>query len=543
MKNKALVLSLLIIFNISIVIATDCQDFDNGKTYFLKSHAIGDWYGGGDPKIYGQDPNPSFGKPTSDSYSTYYDWCTGLQLMEAICDANGKLSVASFSCPNGCYQGACKCQTNSDCPQGYVCRGDGFTCVEGEDVDCYDDGNDYFTKQKVQIRKNGIIVSTNYDRCEGNILNEAYCQDPHSDDVSFLTYTCPDGCSEGACLKIIQCTESWSCSSWSSCINGQQTRTCTDTNNCGTTLSRPPLSQSCTVSNEKPDFSVNGLEISSASDAPKEGNYDRNIFVKIFNSGKEIVPGYLSYEIKVKDENGNDIDSCIMNSYLNWFSNKEAIVKGGSCSLNLPAGKLTFVTEVDVKKEYNELNENNNIYTQKIEILSEDYKCKDSDGGKNFNVKGEIEGYLMEELSIKTFKDTCENVNKLKEYDCQNDGAKIGYVYENCQYGCKDGVCLTESIPTTTPTQSEEPESVITEDEYLKQSCDGCLMEDNCVSYGTRLDEKYCSLSKDFLNQRDLGSSCNENYECKSNECLDRECVSTYGLLKRIWVWIKNLFN
>ncbi|MDP3899712.1 MAG: LamG-like jellyroll fold domain-containing protein [bacterium] len=43
------------------------------------------------------------------------------------------------------------------------------------------------------------------------------------------------------------CTESWTCTSWSTCSNSTQTRTCTDSNSCGTTTSRPALSQSCTT--------------------------------------------------------------------------------------------------------------------------------------------------------------------------------------------------------------------------------------------------------------------------------------------------------
>ncbi len=42
------------------------------------------------------------------------------------------------------------------------------------------------------------------------------------------------------------CSESWSCSDWSSCANNTQTRTCADTNNCSTTNARPALNQSCT---------------------------------------------------------------------------------------------------------------------------------------------------------------------------------------------------------------------------------------------------------------------------------------------------------
>jgi PGF-pre-PGF domain-containing protein len=41
------------------------------------------------------------------------------------------------------------------------------------------------------------------------------------------------------------CTENWSCTEWGECINGVQTRTCTDINNCGTTKNKPATSQSC----------------------------------------------------------------------------------------------------------------------------------------------------------------------------------------------------------------------------------------------------------------------------------------------------------
>jgi PGF-pre-PGF domain-containing protein len=42
------------------------------------------------------------------------------------------------------------------------------------------------------------------------------------------------------------CTESWSCTDWSSCANSQQTRTCTDSNSCPNPTNKPAESQSCT---------------------------------------------------------------------------------------------------------------------------------------------------------------------------------------------------------------------------------------------------------------------------------------------------------
>ncbi len=41
------------------------------------------------------------------------------------------------------------------------------------------------------------------------------------------------------------CVENWICGDWTSCQNGIQTRTCTDSNNCGTQNNKPPVSQTC----------------------------------------------------------------------------------------------------------------------------------------------------------------------------------------------------------------------------------------------------------------------------------------------------------
>lgn len=41
------------------------------------------------------------------------------------------------------------------------------------------------------------------------------------------------------------CTPSWNCVQWSACANNQQTRICTDVNNCNSTTGRPPETQAC----------------------------------------------------------------------------------------------------------------------------------------------------------------------------------------------------------------------------------------------------------------------------------------------------------
>ncbi len=43
------------------------------------------------------------------------------------------------------------------------------------------------------------------------------------------------------------CTENWNCGEWSECLGGEQTRICTDLNNCGTTKNKPETLYSCGV--------------------------------------------------------------------------------------------------------------------------------------------------------------------------------------------------------------------------------------------------------------------------------------------------------
>lgn len=47
--------------------------------------------------------------------------------------------------------------------------------------------------------------------------------------------------------KYYKCNVNWECSDWSVCANGQQTRTCTDLNNCGTKTGQPPITQTCST--------------------------------------------------------------------------------------------------------------------------------------------------------------------------------------------------------------------------------------------------------------------------------------------------------
>lgn len=73
------------------------------------------------------------------------------------------------------------------------------------------------------------------------------CQDSNS--------CCGFGCdntNDNDCAT--SCTENWTCAAWSACAGGVQTRTCTDSNNCGTTVNKPGEEQFCVVTEIKNPF-------------------------------------------------------------------------------------------------------------------------------------------------------------------------------------------------------------------------------------------------------------------------------------------------
>ncbi|MBI2523982.1 hypothetical protein HYW11_02075 [Candidatus Peregrinibacteria bacterium] len=68
--------------------------------------------------VYGQEPDPTTPKKTTDNYTTHYDYCSSdqTQLNEGECNADGKVAAYGHSCPYGCADGACKAAPPSDAP-------------------------------------------------------------------------------------------------------------------------------------------------------------------------------------------------------------------------------------------------------------------------------------------------------------------------------------------------------------------------------------------------------------------------------------------
>ncbi|MBI1934371.1 hypothetical protein HY464_00560 [Candidatus Peregrinibacteria bacterium] len=87
-----------------------CSDSDGGINSSVKGIATGTYAGAITSyiAIYGQEPNPTSPKTTTDKFSTYIDHCaTSTQLNEGFCNSDGRMSAIGLSCANGCKDGLC----------------------------------------------------------------------------------------------------------------------------------------------------------------------------------------------------------------------------------------------------------------------------------------------------------------------------------------------------------------------------------------------------------------------------------------------------
>jgi len=80
------------------------------------------------------------------------------------------------------------------------------------------------------------------------------------------------------------------------------------------------------------------------------------------------------------------------------------------------------------------------------------------------------------------------------------------------------------------------------ESEFIDFSCNGCKVEDICYQIGHRKEGNFCSDNKEFISQKEESISCDNNFECKSNLCIDNECIES-GFFKAMISWFKNLFS
>lgn len=113
--------------------------------------------------------------------------------------------------------------------------------------------------------------------------------------------------------------------------------------------------------------------------------------------------------------------------------------------------------------------------------------------------------------------------------ECDSDGNVIEcYSLPFCdenQILCPDGICRQICSNSST------------------DNCNyGCLYNSKCFTIGTRAPGLFCSIDGTMNSQLVGEEKCENNFECKSNVCIDSQCVSS-GLIQKFFSWFKNLFG
>lgn len=120
------------------------------------------------------------------------------------------------------------------CPDGFEADCDN-TC-DNETGDCSNCTPDCSGHQDLCIN---ITCTMSLLECPDGFL--AACDNTCEPAAGNCTNCTPD------CSEHLGCQPDWECTDWSRCIDGEQTRNCTDENECGTELDRPLEEQDCEV--------------------------------------------------------------------------------------------------------------------------------------------------------------------------------------------------------------------------------------------------------------------------------------------------------
>jgi hypothetical protein len=198
-------------------------------------------------------------------------------------------------------------------------------------------------------------------------------------------------------------------------------------------------------------------------------------------------------------------------------------------------------------------------YCNKGKCTANKPQCTENDGGKNPLVLGTTFPSRIADHTGST--DYCQITStgqppesgacsgsdcSLREFFCVEGSPDEFYNDIPCPSGCKNGVCskiepTTETGPIEIVKPEETSQGTITTPIVEEVVCNGCVKDKNCYPIGYRTESQFCD-NKQFTNQKQADASCNNNFECSTNLCVDNECVSS-GFWQAIMRFFKNLFG
>jgi hypothetical protein len=483
-------------------------------------------------------------------------------LIEQYCDENGDLAWEEFTCENGCYNNRC-----SSAP-----------------TYCHDsDGDDKYTKGTITYDVGiGLGEQENTDTCySAAALIEYGCDNWHPTTKKVV---CQNGCENGVCTEDAQASCSDSDDGKDELVKG----ICTDAqefqdtcdgssrvfeyycgdNGCATEVISCPVGMICKngaceeITPPTPDctdhyeyYCYKGNvywydscgERQGLKETCKNGCRDISCIEESY-ACLDTDKGLDTTKKGITSFNGYDYEDHCAKGYEEspWSGGKaeQGDVIEYACN-DKDGSKLCFSSACRYKVLKCPAGMNCQDGRCQKYISEFDGLCEDRDGF-NFYLKGTTAWKpVAGDISFNKQEDYCVNANTVSEGYCDFDDQKPykRQVY-NCQNGCEDGACIKlelnpdfETGPLDLP--KEHPEEIMPEYTFV---CMGCISKDKCYPIGYRKEETYCSDNEKFLLQGKADSSCNNNFECKSNLCIDDKCIES-GFFQKILNWFKNLFG
>ena len=283
------------------------------------------------------------------------------------------------------------------------------------------------------------------------------------------------------------CSESWSCGEWSVCVGGLQTRGCTDSNSCGTTASRPSLSQECisgggTSKPKPPEVRHAWSKITPGVEAlmsiDKSGLDFTEIRISVKNQANQV-----SITVTKIEGSPADVEKEVSGKTYQYIRIQESNLDDA----NIEKSKIKFkVSKTWISENsINELTVGLNRYTDDWIELPTTLTSEDDD---YFYYEAETPGFSVFAITGKEIVCTSDEMrcsgNELQK--CTSDGTDWETT-EICEYGCdsaslsckSQGACEAEEMRCSGKTLQKC--STYTYDWETLETCEYQCLDNKCT--------------------------------------------------------------
>jgi len=158
---------------------------------------------------------------------------------------------------------------------------------------------------------------------------------------------------------------------------------------------------------------------------------------------------------------------------------------------------------------------------------------------KYTDIKNNIENFVCGQNPSSPSNPSTPSTPECPPYTCEG-GFKPKCQIVNNQCSCESCPAIPiEPNETTGPIEIPEPEN----NQTINYQCSGCTLEKQCYPFGYRKNGNFCSdINNQFIEQKKADSSCENNFECSTNLCIDSQCVSS-GLWQKFVRWLSKIFG